>query len=44
MRERVEHLGGHFKVHSAAGRGTQLCVELPVQPTDANRHTVSVNE
>jgi signal transduction histidine kinase/ligand-binding sensor domain-containing protein len=44
MRERVEHLGGHFEVNSSAGRGTQLCVDLPVQPTGANRHTVGVNE
>ncbi len=31
MRERVELLGGMIEIHSAAGEGSQLHVELPVQ-------------
>jgi signal transduction histidine kinase/ligand-binding sensor domain-containing protein len=41
MRERVEHLGGHFEVHSSVGHGTQLCAELPTATT---RSMVSVKE
>jgi len=41
MRERVEHLGGTFAVHSAPGRGTQLCAELPAV---ASRSMVSVKQ
>jgi len=32
MRERIEHLGGHFEIESAPGEGTKLCVDLPVHP------------
>jgi len=32
MRERIEHLGGRFEVESAPGRGTRLCVDVPVHP------------
>jgi two-component system, NarL family, sensor histidine kinase DegS len=32
MRERIEHLGGHFEIHSAPGKGTRLCVDVPVCP------------
>ena len=31
MRERTERLGGHFAVHSAPGKGTELCVEVPTR-------------
>jgi signal transduction histidine kinase/ligand-binding sensor domain-containing protein len=41
MRERVEHLGGTFAVHSAPGRGTQLRAELPAV---ASRSMVSVRQ
>jgi len=30
MRERTERLGGRFAVHSGPGRGTELCVDVPV--------------
>ena len=30
MEERVSHLGGHFQVDSAPGRGTMLSLELPL--------------
>lgn len=32
MRERTERLGGHFAVHSAPGKGTELCLDVPVRP------------
>lgn len=32
MRERIEHLGGRFKIESAPGRGTRLFVDVPVRP------------
>ncbi|MGO4879294.1 MAG: two-component regulator propeller domain-containing protein [Bryobacteraceae bacterium] len=31
MRERTERLGGSFAVRSAPGKGTELCVEVPVR-------------
>ena len=31
MRERIEHLGGRFKIDSAPGRGTRLSVEVPLR-------------
>jgi signal transduction histidine kinase len=31
MRERTERLGGQFAVHSAPGKGTELCVDVPVR-------------
>jgi len=31
MRERIEHLGGRFKIESAPGRGTRLFVDVPVR-------------
>ncbi len=33
MRERVAELGGHIQIHSAAGRGTRITVEIPVRAT-----------
>jgi signal transduction histidine kinase len=30
MRERTERLGGRFAVRSAPGKGTELCVDVPV--------------
>ncbi len=33
MRERTERLGGRFVVHSAPGKGTELCVDVPVRRT-----------
>jgi len=35
MRERVEHVGGHFSVESAPGHGTQLFIDVPLQPRAA---------
>jgi len=35
MGERVSYLGGKFLIDSAAGRGTTLSVELPLQPSAA---------
>jgi len=32
MRERIEHVGGHFRLESALGRGTQLFIEVPLRP------------
>ena len=32
MRERIEHLGGRFEINSAPGKGTRLCVDVPVRP------------
>ncbi len=31
MRERTERLGGRFAVHSAPGKGTELCVDVPLR-------------
>jgi len=31
MRERTERLGGHFAVRSRPGKGTELCVDVPVR-------------
>jgi signal transduction histidine kinase len=31
MRERTERLGGRFAVHSAPGKGTELCMDVPVR-------------
>jgi signal transduction histidine kinase len=31
MRERTERLGGRFAVRSAPGKGTELCVDVPVR-------------
>jgi signal transduction histidine kinase len=44
MRERVEHVGGHFEVKSAPGRGTRLSVELPVHPVIARKYPVGARE
>jgi signal transduction histidine kinase/ligand-binding sensor domain-containing protein len=44
MRERVEHVGGHFEVKSSPGRGTQLSVELPVSPAANKKYPVGVKE
>jgi len=35
MRERAALLGGKFKVLSAPGAGTRLCVELPAEAARA---------
>lgn len=32
MRQRVESIGGTFSIESAAGRGTRVIAELPLQP------------
>ncbi|WP_407944405.1 sensor histidine kinase [Paenibacillus dauci] len=32
MQERAELVGGHVNIFSAAGRGTRIVVEIPVQP------------
>jgi ligand-binding sensor domain-containing protein/signal transduction histidine kinase len=32
MRERTERAGGHFAVRSSPGKGTELCVDVPVRP------------
>jgi len=37
MRERIEHLGGHFQIESAPGRGTRLSVEIPVDARVARK-------
>jgi signal transduction histidine kinase/ligand-binding sensor domain-containing protein len=37
MRERVEHLGGHFEIDSSPGKGTRLSVKIPVRPAPARR-------
>ena len=44
MRERVEHVGGHFEVKSAPGCGTQLCVELPVHATAGGKRAGDVEK
>jgi signal transduction histidine kinase len=44
MRERVEHVGGRFEVKSSPGRGTQLSVELPVNPAANKKYPVGVRE
>jgi signal transduction histidine kinase len=31
MRERVEHVGGHFEINSSPGRGTQLSMKIPAR-------------
>ncbi|MGB2624353.1 MAG: two-component regulator propeller domain-containing protein [Candidatus Acidiferrum sp.] len=31
MRERIEHLGGHFEINTSPGEGTQLSMEVPVR-------------
>ena len=33
MRERIEHVGGHFKLESAPGQGTRLFIDVPLRPT-----------
>jgi len=33
MRERIEHLGGRFEIDSAPGKGTRLCVHVPLHPS-----------
>jgi signal transduction histidine kinase len=43
MRERIESLGGRFEVKSAPGKGTQLAVEVPVQPAIAEGRAMSLN-
>jgi len=40
MRERTERLGGQFAVRSAPGKGTELCVEVPVRPPARERQGV----
>ena len=38
MRERTERLGGRFAVRSAPGKGTELCVDVPVRsPAQAKK-------
>ena len=32
MRERVELLGGRFSVETSPGRGTNIYVEIPIEP------------
>jgi ligand-binding sensor domain-containing protein/signal transduction histidine kinase len=41
MRERIEHLGGSFSLHSSPGQGTRLAVEVPV-PVKELRKAVAV--
>ncbi len=38
MRERVESLGGLFKIESETGRGTKVIARLPLQPIGDNTH------
>jgi signal transduction histidine kinase len=42
MRERVEHLGGHFMVNSIQGKGTVLSVDVPVRPSTVKRDAESL--
>jgi ligand-binding sensor domain-containing protein/signal transduction histidine kinase len=41
MRERTERLGGHFAVRSAPGKGTELCVDVPVRPPAREKQGVA---
>src|SRR6266436_6381157 len=41
MNERVSQLGGVLKMDSVAGRGTSLCVDLPLVSTPENRDRVA---
>ncbi|MEP7133688.1 MAG: sensor histidine kinase [Chloroflexota bacterium] len=38
IRERVESLGGLFKIETEAGRGTKVIARLPLQPAGENIH------
>jgi signal transduction histidine kinase len=37
MRERVESLGGQFKMESASGQGTLITARLPIQPEEGDQ-------
>jgi len=42
MQERVEALGGAYVIESESGRGTCVCITIPVQSnSDADRGGVS---
>ena len=38
MRERATHLGGHCAIHTELGHGTEITVEIPLQPTARLNH------
>jgi signal transduction histidine kinase len=37
MRERTERMGGRFEIRSSPGHGTELSVEVPVRPGEAEK-------
>lgn len=37
MRERISLLGGLFRIESAVGKGTQLCLELPLEGSNDHK-------
>jgi ligand-binding sensor domain-containing protein/signal transduction histidine kinase len=43
MRERIEHLGGRFRLQSAPGKGTHLWVEVPVRVKELRKTAEPVN-
>ncbi len=38
MRERATHLGGHCEIHTELGHGTEILVEIPLQPAQRPAH------
>lgn len=38
MRERATHLGGHCEIHTELGHGTEVIVEIPLQPSSRPPH------